>query len=583
MTNFIASLFDFIAGLLVSSYAVGVIVAVIVGYATIKLFISRKQLRRYIESINTAIEPIQELNSPADFCSAFERISEILGANELLGSAWKDFRKTILQPEKPDDRLVIQSPFQASQFFTAEQLLQSQKFNLHYHHALPNYLTGAGILGTFLGLAAGIHLAKNGLSNPEQILTALKHLLKGASLSFVTSIFGLLSSIFFAIVFRNNQHLFEAKCAEFNELLDKNIEFISLEQLNKQALDLSRERTETSKLEHDLSQQRTEALITFFDQTAFSLTESIQQALDTSLDTNLKGPLLTALNDLRSSIDDMKAAQGKMNEDMLKGIVAQFSAAISGSAGDDMKGFSQSIQMVNEQLGGVVNALQQQQSDMHATTEHSSKAISDSFADGSRQLQQFMQEHMERLNKQTESIASLIETSGSAYANSSSAFSASALEMQDILQGTRELLSSFREIATSSKVSLDGMREVSSSIEKTSSSFSTISKQSGDFIEVMKSSIQQMQASQEHMQEMQASIEMSWKQYQERFDGVDDNLSNIFEQLDEGMRKYAGLYKDYLVEMDKQTSEIVGKIAGAVKEFGDSIEVLNDTMSYSGK
>jgi hypothetical protein len=41
--------------------------------------------------------------------------------------------------------------------------------NLRLLHAMPNYLTGFGILGTFVGLAAGISLANQGLASPSSV------------------------------------------------------------------------------------------------------------------------------------------------------------------------------------------------------------------------------------------------------------------------------------------------------------------------------------------------------------------------------------------------------------------------------
>jgi hypothetical protein len=69
---------------------------------------------------------------------------------------------------------------------------------------VPNHLTGAGILGTFLGLAAGVRLASFGLSSPDfnTVKESLELLLGGASLAFITSIFGIAFSLIFLVAER---------------------------------------------------------------------------------------------------------------------------------------------------------------------------------------------------------------------------------------------------------------------------------------------------------------------------------------------------------------------------------------------
>ncbi|ABL66229.1 hypothetical protein [Chlorobium phaeobacteroides] len=251
-------IFEGIALILVNTFTVWVISGGIFGYAIFSLLRSRKALALCQESVDVAINLVKNYNKPEDLYTEYEQVNSSLESNHILSQPWREFNKTILKPEAPGDKQILHSPFPASHYFTTDRLLQNS-IPLHFYHALPNYLTGAGILGTFVGLAAGIYLAQEGLSNPALVLKALQLLLDGASLSFVTSIAGLLGSIVFAVGFKNNLHKFDNNRAKLVDMLDANIEFLSLEQLNKQELDLSR--------------QRTDSLDTFFNQIAFNLTE----------------------------------------------------------------------------------------------------------------------------------------------------------------------------------------------------------------------------------------------------------------------------------------------------------------------
>jgi len=56
------------------------------------------------------------------------------------------------------------------------------------YDALPSFLTGFGILGTFLGLSGGIYLAQSRIAQADitQVRIGLQSLLSGASLAFLT-------------------------------------------------------------------------------------------------------------------------------------------------------------------------------------------------------------------------------------------------------------------------------------------------------------------------------------------------------------------------------------------------------------
>lgn len=75
-----------------------------------------------------------------------------------------------------------------------------------FFDAVPTQLVGLGILVTFVGLAAGVGLASGSLASaePAEIQLALSQLLNGASLAFMTSIFGLGSALGFLLVERGS-------------------------------------------------------------------------------------------------------------------------------------------------------------------------------------------------------------------------------------------------------------------------------------------------------------------------------------------------------------------------------------------
>ena len=121
---------------------------------------------------------------------------------ETLGLPWTEFVETLILPE-PESGDPIRNTGEVSRYLNDATII-SPKISSGFFQAVPNLLTGVGILGTFFGLAAGVGSAHSGLSSnkPDEITAALQQLLGGASLAFWTSIAGISCSILFVLVER---------------------------------------------------------------------------------------------------------------------------------------------------------------------------------------------------------------------------------------------------------------------------------------------------------------------------------------------------------------------------------------------
>lgn len=165
----------------------------IVLWAVIVFWRFKQRLRPLAKELAELHQLLVGTETPGDFAAKFSELNERFGSSRLLGSQWREFRETLLLPEG-DESPVISNSVSAGAFFSRDDLL-SPHLNLRLYNAFPNLLTGSGILGTFVGLVAGIYLVGSGLSDPDRAEASLKSLLSGASLVFLTSIAGLVSSI----------------------------------------------------------------------------------------------------------------------------------------------------------------------------------------------------------------------------------------------------------------------------------------------------------------------------------------------------------------------------------------------------
>ena len=116
--------------------------------------------------------------------------------NKKLTDAWREFEDSLITRSHNENQVVYKTD-EASLFFSEERLLD-QHLNLRFWNSVPALLVGLGILGTFVGLVWGlIPFSGINFEQTSEIQGAIKKLLAGVSTAFVTSVWGMLTSLAF--------------------------------------------------------------------------------------------------------------------------------------------------------------------------------------------------------------------------------------------------------------------------------------------------------------------------------------------------------------------------------------------------
>ncbi len=115
--------------------------------------------------------------------------------DKLFAKVWKDYKKSFFEfngGEKTDEY--------SYDYFNETHLL-SESTNLRLINSIPALLVGFGILGTFVGLTYGISNFQTG--STEQIKDSIETLLSGMGTAFVSSLWGMLLSLLFTFIEKN--------------------------------------------------------------------------------------------------------------------------------------------------------------------------------------------------------------------------------------------------------------------------------------------------------------------------------------------------------------------------------------------
>jgi hypothetical protein len=317
-------------------WSCGVIVAFGIGAALVFTLRARRARGR----IQAASDVLAPLTSPQDLAREFERIGQQFEADDVFRHPWQEFRESLVVP---DDAGPVEGTIPSSLIFNEESLLEG--LNVRFYNAVPSYLTGAGILGTFLGLVAGLWVARDGLraNEVELMRESLGGLLAGGSLAFWTSICGLITSICFSWWEKDRLHRFQRRIGNFCRKLDSLVVRLSSEVLAKRTL------REAEKQTSMLNRFNTDLAL----QIASALDERMAQRLGPQIER-----LVTTMEGVRADRGD--SLKENLTQ-MVDGMVARFEAAFQGAAGGEMRGLASTIEGVSADLKIAASSLAGQQ------------------------------------------------------------------------------------------------------------------------------------------------------------------------------------------------------------------------------
>jgi methyl-accepting chemotaxis protein len=521
----------------------------------------QKQMK---EACNKLNESERDKNA---FPAKFYEFKDWIVKQKYLADAWREYEETLLIPGEDfeDNRDVILNTHLTAVYFNQKSILWHH-IDMRFYNALPNILTGLGIVGTFLGLSVGIYLASPGLNsdNINDAKDALSVLLDGAALAFTTSIVGLLSSLVFSFYEKKKIHKFVRFCQTLVSEIDARVEYFSAERLANKSLEESK--------------KQSNALQTFANDLAVTLGQVIEQ--------QVTAPMVNAINDLRN---DQKAA----SDETLEKLISEFAQSISGAAGEEMKAFATTVETMGQHLESQVNTLTKGQDDMQKASAQAVSDMSEAVLNGSKKINEGIDEAVAALTrsvaKSMESVSQQLEKASTNLADklksSVSEFDVLINKFKDINQEYDTLTSQNQELLKQMSESLNSAQQLIVSTERAHGSFLQSADQFEDLTKSISQSAQKVADSNENIDAaigqivtIQEQVKTTWQDYKERFTDMDSSLEGVFVSINNGLDNYAQKTDEYVLGLDKHASEVVQSLAAAVQDIAESVESLKEGL-----
>ncbi|MCG9737677.1 hypothetical protein L1D32_05865 [Shewanella insulae] len=559
---------DMFALLFTSGTGISIQILIIIAVAGINWRQFKQKCQKLKTQLQPAIDHLKRIENADSMPAEFYDLEETIAQSPVMRNPWREFNESLLLVGEHHitDREVIVNTQRPQQFFSDQTIIRPN-LDVRYFNSVPNKLTGLGILGTFLGLVAGIYLASSGIgsNNIDEAKEALSHLLDGASLAFLTSIAGLITSMAFSWREKKMSHTLRGLLSQWNDLLEERLEFVSSERLNTEILRESR--------------NQSQALNSFSTDLAVSLGQILNE--------QVSQPLNETLGNIQLALEQLNQNQSKAADETIERLINEFSQSISGAAGKEMEAFAGTMQSLSSDLREQMKAMNDNHENMQKSTKDTIGDLSKAFTEGSNQMREEISSGVASMvNGVTQSVGEMTTMLKEATQESASNMRKIATEFDSSISKLRDSTNDIAAITSNNKALAEEIRQVIGALSDIHQKIAAVVEPIADIAEALNDcgealntgittlsdSAKNSQQAVAQLKEMQDEVRGYWENYQNRFAEVDESLGKTLESLNQGYATFAESTTTYLSGLDNNAAQIVEKLSGAVRELADVVE-----------
>ncbi len=492
-----------------------------------------------------------EIAEAQEFSRGFETYDRF--AREKLGTVWNEFVETLLFPETGSDD-PIRNTSEVSQFLN-ESTVIFPKVRSGLFQSVPNLLTGIGILGTFIGLAAGVSAFDLDETDSGGVSVVLP-LLEGAGLAFWTSIVGLVTSMVFLWFERTTERKLQLKLDAFVKRIEDCLH-----------------RTTTAGIARDQLQEQKEAvrqLKTFNTDLALRLGEVLDEKVGERLGAQLE-KLVQAVGELRA---DRATDSGQV----IAEAIGKFSEALHGRAGSEFDDLARTVASLDRTLSDSSDRMEQTQRGIRDSLEEVVGAVRTTMESGTRQMVTTLGTQLEGLGREaTGKVAGTMEGLLKAAASLETAAQRNELTLDGMRKFSEQVEALGEGIARAKR----DLHQTAAPLEQAVRSLRDASDRSAGAVQATLGIVASVEQGTENIKTYQAELNTIWEAHQRRFEGIDQGLVKVFEEIDEGLNRYTEKVDQFVRELDRFTGSAIDKLAAATADLSDAVDELGGTMEKS--
>ena len=471
--------------------------------------------------------------------------------------------------------------------------------------AIPGILTGLGLLGTFLGLAGGLALAREGLTsqNLMDMVSSLRALLGGASTAFYTSIVGLVCSIAFNGIYRYRLRSVHRMIGRFNETVDA----IS-------------ERSDATIVVEGYSQLRKQSdlLAELRDGLIDALHQQVED-LGQQFHSHVVAQLVPKLEQVANTLDRMASNQVQLQQEQMTDLATRFQEVLTANAGAHLQTLTSTLNVVTEQLQAItasllagnelirsgtaeaatqleravettMQAVQSQMGTLHATVQEMFGAMQDEIEGLRDKLRSSVEVFGQDLGHTAKSFGQIMEHQARDLQQSFSGLLAVTERLSGMTNATTQEL---QKVLTELRVVHQGLTESIQQARSLPDTWGRLLQEGKALTNELRSAsshvvaaAQQQKALGDALREATVTLRQqadtmasAWEEYRSRFEEVDRALADVVQQLTSGAASFGDVIKSCIEHLDKSFEQGTNYLSAAVSGLGTVVEDMEEEVT----
>lgn len=276
----------------------------------------------------------------------------------------------------------IRATVPAETIFSRDALVDSRLFDEFTRH-LPGVLTGLGIIGTFLGLLAG--LSTFDPSSPEKAVSGLAPLMRGVEHAFVASGFAIGCAMVVVFLSKLTLALFYSLVEKLNNEIDTLYSTGAGEEyLSRLVRATESSEAHAAQLKDVLVEQLTQLMTNLVDR-QIAAHESATFALGDRIGETISTSLAEPMKKVSEAIAQTSKGNGEQVTGMLETLLTGFMAKLEDTFGAQMRGINEQMQRAMDVTTAVQSSLQSLLVDIKNTNEQATNQMSGKLEDAMKQ------------------------------------------------------------------------------------------------------------------------------------------------------------------------------------------------------
>ena len=500
---------------------------------------------------------------PSQLFAERQGINEKMASRANYGRLWQEFDESLVCAGEH-----LYNTLDASHFFNHYSLARGLTDN-RLLAAVPSFLTAIGVIGTFAGLQIGLGEIKDAGfgsvdSGVDEIKAGIGGMIAGAAIAFMTSVWGIGSSVVFNFVEKILERSIRASISRLQNRIDSLYQRLTAE---KSLADIEGHNRESRKIMQTLAEKigekMQEALIESTDKISESLVESLESILRPNIENlvdNANAGAETALTKLVERFMEGMRHEGQRQGEQMNAAAANVQGAL-----DNM----------NEGLNGFVQRLDQQMDSIAERNRDVMQGVQNRLAEQidmqqqqANQRDQALHSHIGQLQSSQESLSNnlnqMITTQTSQQQSMLGQILDTAGEVEAMANHNRDVGNQLGQTANAFAEQVNALRELSQSLRDASTALAGDIRRATQVAQTLMQQNQRIGARSEEMLAETGKLSQS-------LSAATDTLKQTAQQSTEGLQQVERHFQALTERLQQHSTDFSEKVKQLLSDYADQV------------